>query len=338
MNVFEPQLKAFDVTVMLIDDQALVARLIQNMLTECTDINFHYCPKASTAIAEIELIRPTIILLDLTMPEISGIQVLKQLRSSEKTHDIPIIILSTEDSPATKKESFENGANDYLVKLPDKIELIARLRYHSQAYIHKLQRNEVFNALQEALLKLEKQNIELLNLSNLDAMTQLANRRLFDEKIFAELKRATRNHLSLGIILLDIDHFKLYNDTYGHLEGDECLKRVAQAIKGNVKRPADLAARYGGEEFVMLLPETDIMGVAKVAEDIRHAIFGAQIPHRNSLTASFVTASLGAFSCTPALDDTPEKLLKQADNLLYEAKESGRNRVCANHQPKTLCP
>jgi two-component system chemotaxis family response regulator WspR len=329
MNTFEPQLQTFDVIVMLIDDQALVAKLTQNLLSECDDIKLHYCPKASMAMAEIESIQPTIILLDLTMPEISGIQLLKQLRSNEKTYDIPVIILSTEDSPATKKESFENGANDYLVKLPDKIELIARLRYHSHAYIHKLQRNEVFKALQEALLKLESQNVELLNLSNLDAMTQLANRRLFDEKIFAELKRATRSHLSLGVILLDIDHFKLYNDTYGHLEGDECLKRVPKAIKSNVKRPADLAARYGGEEFVMLLPETDILGAIKVAEDIRRSIAEEKIPHQNSLTASVVTASLGAFSCVPVLDDTPEKLLRQADALLYEAKETGRNRVCS---------
>lgn len=328
MNTFQPI--ANPCTVLLVDDQAIVAKLIQNMLSEYENVTFHYCPRASMAIAEIETIQPTVLLLDLTMPEVSGIELLKRLRSNDKTRALPVIVLSTEDSPASKKESFENGANDYLVKLPDKVELIARLRYHSQAYVNKQQRDEILVLLENTLVELEKRNYELLALSNIDVMTQLANRRLLDEKLQTELKRAARHSHPLGLIMLDVDHFKLYNDHYGHLQGDECLKAVALAIKACVKRPADLAARYGGEEFVILLPETELPGVVKIAEDIRQTIMEAKIPHEKSLTAACVTASLGAFSGIPTTDDTPESLLKLADTLLYHSKENGRNQVSSN--------
>jgi two-component system chemotaxis family response regulator WspR len=322
-----PDFRSFDIVAMLIDDQAIVAKLIQNALAECNDINFHYCPKPTIAIEEIESVNPTVILLDLCMPEMGGIELLKLLRGDEKKRNIPVIVLSTEDNPLTKKESFENGANDYLVKLPDKNELIARLRYHSQAYIHKLQLDEVVTALHKANEELEKRNLDLLQISQLDGMTQLANRRHFDEKILVELKRAIRNQMPLGVIMMDIDHFKLYNDTYGHLQGDECLKAVAYKIKTNLKRATDLAARYGGEEFIVLLPDTDLLGSVKVAEDIRAAILAEKIPHKSSLTAEHVTISMGVHSCIPTLSDTPETLLKTTDSFLYKAKEGGRNQV-----------
>lgn len=319
-----------DIMVMLIDDQAIVGKLLQNMLAEHPDICFHYCHNPSLAIDEAISIQPTVILLDLLMPGINGLDLLKSIRQHPSTQDVPVIMLSTEDDPTAKVKAFEWGANDYLVKLPDKIELVARLRHHSTAFIHKLQRDRVFDALQKAQAELEKQNIELLRLSQLDGMTEIANRRYFDESIQIELKRAVRNQLPMAVIMLDIDHFKTYNDTYGHLQGDDCLKTVAAILKQQVHRPADFVARYGGEEFVVLLPETELAGAEQIAENIRSAIFAEQIPHKASKTAAYVTASLGVTSGFPASTDTAEQWLQQADALLYKAKQYGRNQVQAS--------
>lgn len=329
MDADKAKMFRVDILVMLIDDQAIVGKLVQSMLSEHTDISFHYCHNPENAIAEALSIMPTVILLDLLMPNISGLELLKSIRQNPVTHEIPVIMLSSEDEPRTKVQAFESGANDYLVKLPDKIELVARLRYHSKAFVHKLQRDKVFEALQKAQAELEKQNIELLRLSQLDGMTEIANRRYFDECIIIEMKRSVRNQQPLSVIMLDVDHFKRYNDTYGHLQGDDCLRKIPAIIKKQLHRPADLIARYGGEEFVLLLPETDLDGAKIIAESICTAIFNAKIPHGSSTTASYVTVSLGVTSGLPSSSDTPEQWLKQADEMLYQAKASGRNQAQA---------
>jgi len=318
-----------DLMIMLVDDQAIVGKLLQNMLIDQTDISFHYCHNPELAIAEAKIIKPTVILLDLIMPKINGLELLKQIRIDPATQDTPVIMLSTEDDPLAKMNAFEWGANDYVVKLPEKIELVARLRYHSKAYIHKLQRDRVFEALQKAQTELEKQNIELLRLSQYDGMTEIANRRYFDECIQIELKRAARNQVPISVVMIDIDHFKAYNDTYGHLQGDDCLKKVSTILKQQQNRPADFVARYGGEEFVLLLPETDLAGAVNIAEKTRQAIFDENIPHEGSLTATHVTASFGVAGGIPGYHDTPEQWLQQADAMLYKAKSSGRNQVQA---------
>ncbi|MDD5275757.1 MAG: diguanylate cyclase [Methylovulum sp.] len=329
MDAYKAMMFRVDILVMLIDDQAIVGKLIQTVLSNHTDISFHYCHNPEVAIDEAVSIMPTVILLDLLMPNINGLELLKKIRQNEIIQDIPVIMLSTEDEPHTKVKAFECGANDYLVKLPDKVELVARLRYHSKAFIHKLQRDKVFEALQKTQAELEKQNIELLRLSQLDGMTDIANRRYFDECILIEMKRAVRNQLSMAVVMLDIDHFKPYNDTYGHLQGDDCLRKVANIIKQQIHRPADLIARYGGEEFVLLLPETGLEGALAIAESICKAIANAQIPHESSTTAAYVTASLGVTSGLPISSDTPEQWLHQADAMLYKAKALGRNQVQA---------
>jgi len=329
MDADKAKMFRVDILVMLIDDQAIVGKLVQSMLSEHTDISFHYCHNPENAIAEALNIMPTVILLDLLMPNISGLELLKSIRQNPITHEIPVIMLSSEDEPRTKVQAFESGANDYLVKLPDKIELVARLRYHSKAFVHKLQRDKVFEALQKAQAELEKQNIELLRLSQLDGMTEIANRRYFDECIIIEMKRSVRNQQPLSVIMLDVDHFKRYNDTYGHLQGDDCLRKIPAIIKQQLHRPADLIARYGGEEFVLLLPETDLDGAKIIAESICTAIFNAKIPHGSSTTSNYVTVSLGVTSGLPNNTDTPEQWLKQADEMLYQAKASGRNQMQA---------
>ncbi|MEA1966950.1 MAG: diguanylate cyclase [Thermodesulfobacteriota bacterium] len=174
--------------------------------------------------------------------------------------------------------------------------------------------------------KLKKANDKLKKLSTIDGLTQIANRRQFDEYCAMEYKRLTREKRILSIIMCDVDYFKLYNDTYGHQAGDECLKSIAKAIQVSVKRPSDLAARYGGEEFVVVLPNTDSTGAMHVAEYIRLAVKTLKIVHSKSTVDRYVTLSLGMASMIPIENSTNEILVDMADKALYKAKEQGRNR------------
>ena len=252
--------------VLLVDDQPFVAELLRRQLANEKDINFHYCQDPSQAVSTAEKIGPTVILLDLTMPEIDGLTVCKFIRAHPATRDVPVIMLSSNDDPVTKAETFAAGANDYLVKLPDAVEMIARLRYHSAAYISKLQRDDAYRALRASQMKLEELNMQLLKLANIDGLTGIANRRHFDERLRVEWLRALRNRHPFTLIMFDVDLFKQYNDKFGHIEGDECLKRIARSAQEIASRPADTVARYGGEEFIVLLPETDSSSAIKVAE------------------------------------------------------------------------
>ncbi|MGL5508670.1 MAG: sensor domain-containing diguanylate cyclase [Microcoleaceae cyanobacterium] len=191
--------------------------------------------------------------------------------------------------------------------------------------------NQLAIAIQQAELyaKLQKANQQLEELINIDALTQIANRRYFDQVIVQEWLRIQRTNLPISLILCDVDHFKLYNDTYGHIEGDHCLQAVAKVLANSVKRPADLAARYGGEEFAVILPETDIEGALYIAEQIRIAIMQLAIPHESSLTYQYVTLSLGVATAIPLVGVSHMELMALADQALYEAKENGRNSCAA---------
>ncbi|MBT8340100.1 MAG: sensor domain-containing diguanylate cyclase, partial [Desulfatitalea sp.] len=178
-------------------------------------------------------------------------------------------------------------------------------------------------------LALQKANEELQRLAALDDLTQIANRRRFEERLTEEWRRARRNNTPLGVIICDIDFFKSYNDTYGHLKGDETLYTVAQTISTTLKRPMDMVARYGGEEFAMILPNTDPQGALRVAEEIRSAMDEQSIPHQASKVHEYITLSYGVVAMV-AEGDTPAKaLLELADKALYKAKALGRNRIVA---------
>lgn len=185
-------------------------------------------------------------------------------------------------------------------------------------------------AIQQAQLytKLENLNQELSGMAWSDGLTQIANRRRFDQYLQVEWQRLARDQAPLTLILCDIDQFKLYNDYYGHLSGDLCLQQVARAIKQATKRPADLAARYGGEELAVILPNTSLKGGIKVANEIQRAIAKLEIPHIRSTVHPFITLSIGIASQIPQRSQPPEYLINQADQLLYEAKKAGRNRLC----------
>jgi len=174
---------------------------------------------------------------------------------------------------------------------------------------------------------LQKANEELQRLATTDGLTQISNRRRFDEFLANEWKRALRSKQNLSLILGDIDFFKLYNDNYGHQAGDQCLHTVAQTINSILRRPADLAARYGGEEFTVILPDTDMEGAFHVAERVRNKIQQLEILHEHSTVEKHVTLSLGVASIVPTHEGLPESLLEKADEALYKAKEKGRNQT-----------
>lgn len=175
---------------------------------------------------------------------------------------------------------------------------------------------------EEQVMRLQK---ELEELSFKDGLTGVGNRRMFDSIMEVEWANARRHHQPLSLIILDIDHFKQYNDCYGHIQGDDCLRKVAQALGAAGTRARDFFARYGGEEFVLVLPETDADAAAKIAERCRSVIFKLQIPHATSPTSQIVTLSLGVGTITPSHDAEPIMFIEAVDRLLYKAKQKGRN-------------
>jgi diguanylate cyclase (GGDEF)-like protein len=168
---------------------------------------------------------------------------------------------------------------------------------------------------------------EAILLATYDSLTQIANRRRFDDYLEQQWKQMARERSPLAILLCDIDHFKEYNDTYGHLAGDDCLKQVAQTLSSSLKRPSDLVARYGGEEFAAILPQTNLEGALKVAELMQMAIQQLQVPHTQSPVTSHITLSIGVASTTPLPQNPATTLLDMADNALYLAKQRGRNQI-----------
>lgn len=313
--------------VLLVDDQTMVGEAVRRALSGQERLDFHFCQDATQALITAKRISPTVILQDLVMPGTDGLSLVREYRTAPATRNTPVIVLSSKEEATTKRDAFAAGANDYLVKLPDSVELIARVRYHTQAFISRQQRDAAYRALRESQQQLLEANFELQRLMNMDGLTGLNNRRRFDEYAASEWRRAIREKNVFALVIADVDDFKRYNDTHGHLAGDEALKRIAGAIGAACGRPADLAARYGGEEFAIVLPGTDLSGALHVGEKICQAVRELGIEHPTSRLGSVMTISVGAIACAPAADTELVDLLHQADKALYEAKSAGRNRV-----------
>jgi two-component system chemotaxis family response regulator WspR len=302
------------------------------MLGEHADIEFHFVTDAAEALAAARRLQPTVILQDLVMPATDGFELIRAYRDDSALRAVPVIVLSSKEDPKLKAHSFAVGANDYVVKLPDRLELLARIRYHSAGYISGLQRDEAFRFLRASQQNLANANIELQKLAALDGLTGIANRRRFDEVMRQEWQRGQREKTPLSLLLCDIDCFKLYNDSFGHPAGDLCLKKAAAVLTEHLKRPADLAARYGGEEFVIVLPDTPLEGALLVAQACRAHIEQLAIAH-DQAPGGKVTMSIGVACMVPAPGSSPEHLIDHADKALYAAKTSGRNRVVAASPP-----
>ncbi|WP_306224907.1 GGDEF domain-containing response regulator [Bosea beijingensis] len=309
--------------VLLVDDQVMVCEAVRRALAHHGDVDFHYCTDPLEAIAVAQRVKPTVILQDLVMPGVDGLDLVRQYRKHPALHAVPVIVLSTKEDPATKSEAFQAGANDYLVKLPDKIELIARVRYHTRAYLDHLQRDEAYRALRESQRELMRANLELERLTRIDGLTGLGNRRYFDEYLTAEWKRCQRTQSPLSVLMIDVDHFKRYNDAYGHLAGDDVLKQVARVIQDGSTRSTDLAARFGGEEFVVILTGVPQEGASHVAERLVQGVRDLNIAHG----ADRVTISVGVATAWPDAEGDPARLVNAADLALFRAKNEGRDRL-----------
>ncbi|MGV6395787.1 diguanylate cyclase domain-containing protein [Pseudomonas caspiana] len=327
------QLDAFQATdeyaamVLLVDDQAMIGEAVRRGLANEDNIDFHFCADPHQAISQAIQIKPTVILQDLVMPGLDGLTLVREYRSNPMTKDIPIIVLSTKEDALIKSAAFSAGANDYLVKLPDTIELVARIRYHSRSYMTLLQRDEAYRALRVSQQQLLDTNLVLQRLMNSDGLTGLSNRRHFDEYLELEWRRATRDQTQLSLMMIDVDYFKAYNDNFGHLEGDEALRQVAKAIRASCARPSDLPARYGGEEFALVLPNTSPGGARLLAEKLRMTVASMNIPHMAPATGSHLTVSIGISTLTPEIGSNSRQLIQEADKGLYAAKHNGRNQV-----------
>ncbi|NLI91573.1 MAG: diguanylate cyclase [Peptococcaceae bacterium] len=268
-----------------------------------------------------------LILMDIIMPDINGIEACRTIKSNELIADISIIMITATTEKKEVELAFSAGAMDYITKPFDRIELIARVR-SALRLKHEIDwRKARESQLEEVTLQLKELNETLRKISFRDGLTGIANRRYFDEIYQKEFQRAKRNKTSLLLIMLDIDYFKLYNDSYGHLQGDDCLKLIAITIKNTLKRSSDFVARYGGEEFIVILPDTNKEGGILKAEEIRLAVETLRIPHLASKCCDIVTVSLGVASMEPGKDISPEMLIQQADSALYLSKETGRNKV-----------
>ncbi|WLI90321.1 diguanylate cyclase [Massilia sp. R2A-15] len=322
----DPAVTQFKVRVLLVDDQPIIVEAVRRMLGEQTDIEFHYVTDATTALAMARQLQPTVILQDLVMPEVDGFTLIRDYREDEALKHVPVIVLSAKEDPKLKAHSFAVGANDYVVKLPDRLELLARIRYHSSGYISRLQRDEAFAFLRASQRNLADANIELQKLAALDSLTGIANRRRFDEVMRAEWQRGQREKKPLSLIMCDLDCFKVYNDSFGHLAGDLCLKKAAAVLTEHLKRPADVVARFGGEEFAIVLPATGPEGALLIANACRDHLERLSIDNPQA-PGGLVTMSLGVATIVPSKASSPEALIEKADKALYAAKNDGRNRV-----------
>jgi len=265
--------------------------------------------------------QPDIVLLDIVLPDIDGFGVAQRIRALENQGNwAPIIFLSSLDKDEDIEKGIAAGGDDYLLKPVSEVVLGAKIRAMQRIV-------QMRTSLVVMAKKLDRANAELRRLSASDGLTGIANRRYFDEAIGREWRRARRLSASVALIMCDVDYFKLYNDTYGHQAGDDCLRRVAATLQKFMERATDVAARYGGEEFAIVLPETNIGGALFIAEKIRHGIHDLNLTHDASPLGK-ITISMGIAATIPGVDNPYDDLIQAADRALYQAKHEGRDRVC----------
>jgi diguanylate cyclase (GGDEF)-like protein len=289
--------------ILIVDDAMENIQILHQALQDEHDVVFAMNGAKALHIAQNQL--PDLILLDAMMPDMDGYAVCAALRASAVTRDIPIIFVTALKTPEDETRALDAGAADFISKPVNAAVVRARVRTQ---------------------LTVKRQSDALRELTLTDGLTGVANRRAFDEKLQAEWRRCARAQVPMGLIMVDIDHFKMYNDKYGHQAGDACLQVVGEAMKRAALRPQDMVARYGGEEFAILLPQEDSSGAEAVARRVLDEIAALAIAHACSSSGTHVTVSMGVASMTPTEKVEASELIKAADALLYQAKAQGRNR------------
>ncbi|MFL6657970.1 MAG: diguanylate cyclase [Massilia sp.] len=289
--------------ILIVDDAMENIQILHHALQDEHDVVFAMNGAKALHIAQHQL--PDVILLDAVMPEMDGYAVCQALRASAITRDIPIIFITALKTPEDETRALDAGAADFISKPVNAAVVRARVRTQ---------------------LIVKRQSDALRELTLTDGLTGVSNRRAFNEALEGEWRRCARAQMPISLIMVDIDHFKLFNDAYGHQEGDACLQQAAAAMRRAAMRPQDVVARYGGEEFAILLPQEDIGGAEAVARKVLEEIAFMGIAHESSSVGPWVTVSMGVASMTPSDQVESDQLVRTADALLYEAKAGGRNR------------
>lgn len=290
-------------TILLVDDDPISIRLLRSILKDEGEVIFATNGEEAIRLAHSQ--QPDVILLDAEMPVMDGFAVCERLKQDDATARSAVIFVTAHNDTERETRALDIGAVDFITKPVSPPIVKARVRAH---------------------IKLKQQGDHLRRLAAVDGLTGISNRRVFDETLVRELKRANRSKQPIALALLDVDFFKLFNDRYGHLEGDACLRAVAQALLKLSRRPADTVARYGGEEFVMILPDIDRPGVEQFGQIICDTIRNLKLPHAASKVHEFVTVSVGLSLVSSGDEVDPEAVIRKADELLYQAKLGGRDR------------
>ncbi len=304
-------------SILIIDDSPVDIQLLSEFLD---DYHLFFATNGEKGLEIALNKKPDLILLDIMMPGMDGYQVCMALKADEMTRQIPVIFITAMSSVAEEARGLEIGAIDYITKPISPPIVKIRVRNHLELKRY----NDMLELLGE---ELARKNRQLETLARKDGLTGLANRRFFDEALDAEIRRAMRSRKPLTLIMCDIDFFKGYNDHYGHLAGDDCLREIGTLLRRLFQRGGDLPARYGGEEFAVILPDTAADNALQLAENLCREMYALSLPHAFSDVSAYVTLSIGVVSSTVSQTDTTDWFISQADTALYRSKELGRNRV-----------
>ncbi len=307
-----------EATILVVDDQPANLKVLLSFLKDhCFQIRI--AEDGERTLQVLENYQPDIILLDVMMPGMDGFETCRKIKENKNTANIPVIFMTALDNIEDKIAGFEAGGVDYITKPFQQIEVLTRINTHV-----RLRRKEL--ELEKALDEVIRQQKLFKKLSITDDLTGLYNRRHLNNILGQEFQRSKRHHNDLSCLMLDLDHFKKVNDTFGHDFGDVVLRNFASTLK-EFLRSSDYAFRFGGEEFLLVLPETDIQGAMRVGEKIRLRMANNIIA--DDMVSTIVKVSVGVASVHHNKPADKDALIAFADKALYSAKMNGRNRVCA---------
>lgn len=291
-------------TILIVDDEISNIEIMNAVLED--DYEVCFATSGQQALDTARAAQPDLVLLDVLMPGIDGFEVCRRLKADALLADIPVIFTTGLGDTEDEMRGLSLGAIDYVTKPIQPAVLRARVGNH---------------------VELKRLRDQLATMAVTDALTGLSNRRHLEGTLQTEARRLARTGDWMSVIMLDIDFFKQFNDTYGHPAGDRCIAMVAAALARAVKRVTDLSARYGGEEFACVLPGTDPKGAKLVAQEIRLQIQSLNIPHERSQISPFITVSIGVASARCLPDMVPDQWISEADRQLYQSKQTGRDRI-----------